>query len=377
MEILYLVFDSIDSPIVKSQVYEMSKSIAKKSNYKFKIITVEKNNMDSNSIAVEGIEIVPVSQKGLLRTYINFLIKVIKNYNGQGSIIHVRSYLPMPIALFLKFLFKAKVIFDMRGLLPEEHIYLNNKSTNSINYKLLKSMERIFVKKSDEIIVVSKIFQEYILNKYEVSNITVIYCSANDEIIVGDDSISYDQLRYKYGMSDGQILIAYVGSFYKYQNIDQIVDFISKLSDKTDLKFAIFTKNKKAEVLELLKKYDIDIKNIIIDFVPNKVLVNYLKHFDYGVIIRDNNIINQVSSPIKISEYIINDMKVLFSGSLGDFNTIIPEHNLGYDIADPEILKLEKIKPLYKNSNEIKKIVSYDYNSDKYIGVYDRVADRG
>lgn len=379
MEILYLVFDSITSPIVKSQVFEMCDRIVEKSDFNFKIFTVEENVANLSDYNKRGIELISAKGGNRLFSYCRFVKAILRECSKQDQIIHVRSYEPMLIAILVKRLFKAKIIFDMRGLLPEEHIYLNNKSKKSLMYKCLKYAEKQFIKKSDEIVVVSDQFKEYITNKYQISeNISTIYCSANDKEKSDKTALTYDDLKDKYHILEEQILITYVGSFYKYQNVESIMNFISDLSKETKIKFIIFTPTSKKEVGEIIDAYDIDEEDVEVDFVPNDVLVNYLKYFDYGIIIRDNDIINQVSSPIKISEYIINDMKILYSGEIGDFNQLLPRFDVGLDISEYGNYKNKvlKIKPNYRNEDEVKKIVGYDFNSEKYIEIYENIFKR-
>ena len=335
------------------------------------MITLEE---DCPEIMHDKIKICAAKKSSFLISHLRLYFKTLKEFTRDIDIIHVRSYLPMPIALILKRIFGVKVIFDMRGLLPEEHIYLNNKNTNSLNYKILKYMEKIFVNSADEIIVVSNNFKEYIQNKYVCrDNISVIYCSANDRQADIIEKFSEDDFRIKYNVKSNQITIAYVGSFYKYQQIEEIIKFSSDAIESDDIKFLVFTKDQKEDVMILLERYHISKENVEINYLPTELLTNHLRYCDYGIIMRSDNILNLVASPIKISEYIMNDMKIIHSGCIGDFDKILKEFDCGINIVNNE-LKLEQLPSNYTNSTELKELVSYDYNSDKYLSIYRKIA---
>lgn len=380
MEVLYLVFESIKSPIVESQVLEMCKKIDQGTeNVRFTIVSIEACLDKLNLMKNYNINFIPVQkQDNVIQSYLEYLKKIksaIQKF--EFDVIHVRSYLPMPIALLFKRFSKIKVIFDMRGLLPEEHIYLNNKSKNSIMYIGLKLSERYFIKKSDQVIVVSHNFKEYLLKRYRnIDDVEIVYCSANDRVVDESHLGSEKEFKDRYDIQDEQIKIAYVGSFYKYQNIDKIFDFVSSLKKQIKIKFLVFTKNERNDVEYLANKYGISKNEIAIDYLPSNMLTNYLRYCDFGVIFRDDNIINKVSSPIKISEYIMNDMKILYTGSIGDFDKILNHYECGIDLTNYEseseaiFEKISTYSNSTKNPDELKRLVSYKYNVEKYEAIY-------
>jgi glycosyltransferase involved in cell wall biosynthesis len=62
---------------------------------------------------------------------------------------------------------------------------------------------------------------------------------------------------------------------------------------------------------------------------PNQVH-NILKRCDYGIIFRKNNVTNNVSSPVKVAEYLSAGLKVLITSNVGDYSSIIVENKLGF-----------------------------------------------
>lgn len=382
MRILYLTYDVIDNePIVKTQVVEMCRRISVHNcNISFDIVSLRAdnvNNLNSYSKVENNISYFYSKKTNFfILDYFRFLLLSTRVcFKQNPEIIHVRSYIPMPIAIFLKIFFKKRVIFDMRGLLPEEHIYFNGKSKYSVFYLLLKSLEFVFVKLSDHIVVVSNNFREYLISRYKtMCDITVIYCSANQEVNNSENE-EYRNLFYsKYNLDSSQILITYVGSFYKYQNIEKLFNIIKVACETYNLKFLLFTKTPRNEVYDMLERCDVNPNNVVVDYIDSNELGNYLRFCDYGIILRDRNIINKVASPIKVSEYISSNLKILYSGNIGDFNTLLKESGFGFEIGsceDGEFILEKSLNSKY--SHELRRLVSYEFNQEKYYSIYKRL----
>ena len=57
-----------------------------------------------------------------------------------------------------------------------------------------------------------------------------------------------------------------------------------------------------------------------------------LFHFrcDYGLIIRDESITNQVSSPVKFAEYLYAGLKIIISSNIGDYSKFVLDNDCGF-----------------------------------------------
>ena len=71
---------------------------------------------------------------------------------------------------------------------------------------------------------------------------------------------------------------------------------------------------------------------------PGRVEVKWLDHAqvahalatcDYGLMVRERTITNQVASPTKFAEYLSNGLKVISNSGLGDFSELIRSEGLG------------------------------------------------
>ena len=69
---------------------------------------------------------------------------------------------------------------------------------------------------------------------------------------------------------------------------------------------------------------------------------------DFGLVIRDDNIVNQVAAPTKIAEYLTAGVSMLYAGNIGilkDIDTVSSaKRMIAIDQNDDWIEKLETIK---------------------------------
>ena len=86
----------------------------------------------------------------------------------------------------------------------------------------------------------------------------------------------------------------------------------------------------------------------------------YLLAADYGLLIRENTVTNQVASPVKFAEYLACGLPVIISRNLGDYSEFVTKNNCGYLLN--EFNFQPRNKPIIKNIalNHFKKLVFID-----------------
>jgi len=59
-------------------------------------------------------------------------------------------------------------------------------------------------------------------------------------------------------------------------------------------------------------------------------VVPSLRLCDFGILIREDTVTNQVASPTKYAEYLKAGLKVIISDNIGDMSAEVSANNLGY-----------------------------------------------
>ena len=287
--------------------------------------------------------------------------------------------------LLLKPLLKSKIIFDMRGVLPEEFLIRSTSIKFKFFSKIFKFFERFFLKVSDEIVTVSDAFKLYLLDEYSFissDSISVIPTYSMNNNFLSKD---YVDCKLKYFNDKSVDLYVYSGSLEVWQKFDDVISIFSEISKQNkNARLVVFTKDSVNANHKLLKFID---KNLFsVDSLTYDDLILSLPSCDFGFLIRDNNIVNRVASPIKFSDYINANIFVLASDNIGDVSNYIKKFNIGiiinsinkikYNVVFNEInsLKLIDSNETDKNFKSIQSFFSLGAASDSYINLYKRLS---
>jgi glycosyltransferase involved in cell wall biosynthesis len=109
------------------------------------------------------------------------------------DVIHCRSYIATLLAVLCRSVFRlhCRIVFDARGLLPEEGVATGWFRHGSLTDRLWNQIEKILVRAADQTVVVSNTFAQYWREKYKSERISVIPLCVNlDEISAVFDSVA-------------------------------------------------------------------------------------------------------------------------------------------------------------------------------------------
>jgi len=161
-----------------------------------------------------------------------------------------------------------------------------------------------------------------------------------------------------------KLSFCYVGSLAKWQCFDKIVDLfatIQKHHDVATLKVLTFEREKAEEVL--LKK---KIRNFVVKTVSKEEVKNELAECNYGFIIRDNIVVNNVSTPTKMSSYLCAGVIPIFSSCITDFTRVF--NGFKYIISENNgVFIIPKRVDRKEVCEEFKTIFDTYYNKQKHI----------
>lgn len=252
---------------------------------------------------------------------------------------------------------KAKVITWFQGLGSEE-VMMNGGSKSD---KLLWVFAEYCALKSSWLnIYVSKSMRKHFSDKYNMKNESFFIMPCFNKELVKE---SFDYLK-KYNNPT----FVYAGSLDEWQCIDQTLELYSKIEMSIpNASLTILTKDIDYAV-NLLKNYNIS--NAHIRFVPLEELNDELKLFKYGFLIRKNHIVNNISTPTKMSSYLANGVIPIYSNVIEDFNENLSSKNfISLDYADSisswseHVINFEKS---FDENNNIFKQDVFDLFSDYY-----------
>jgi len=276
-------------------------------------------------------------------------------HNYDIKILHARNFFSAFLSITIKILFKSnlKVLYDNRGLAIEERIF--SGQLKKLPEKIFRRIEKIVVNKSDSIVVVSERFKEFLITKYGTSIIKKISIINNKTVIPYLNGLELEKIK-----SNVDYIGVYSGSAASWQNINGMMELFKiafNMFDNTRIK--ILTWQKERFVNKLSNYPELKDKIEILFFVQEKVFDNLIR-CNFGIIFRENNLISNVSSPLKFAEYLAAGLPVLINEGIGDTEDIISKYNIGviirrenYYAGLKEMMDLLKDKNVYSRCRDV------------------------
>ncbi len=249
--------------------------------------------------------------------------------------LYVRSISSFIPAYFSKKVFfkKYKIIYDYRGIDSEES-YLRNKS--NLRKKILCLIEQFIYNKADEIHTVSINFKEYLKKRFGQKEIKVIPCAISENI-------------WKSSRDKEHIGFVYLGSASVWQKLEETVKLYSYIEKKLkNTKLTIITLDKDTAI-DIVNKYDI--LNCEIKSLSHKKVLKELNNYDFGFLLRDDNIVNHVASPIKFLEYISNGVIPIMTNNIGDYSKIAVDNHIGIILDNKFHIDFKRMNVLWKDKD--------------------------
>lgn len=335
--------DIAREPILKSQVLPLLQAM---DEMNFHLITIDSSYTKDFIFQEKNIHHYKFKKRKSVIIQLITILKTINKVISREDIIHVRSYPPMLIALLLKISKGNVVIFDPRGLWPEEVLLQYNRK---IPFLIMKVLEILFVSISDEIIVVSNNFKRYLQNRYLCSENklhiipTFFGTSSNRSLTIKE---SEKLLAFKSFVNDSDFVFCYTGSSASYQMIKETMSFFSLVLELIpNSKIVVISKN-----LNHFKTYSLseNSKRVKLISLKQHEMEHYLSLCNYGLILREKHIVNKVSSPIKVKEYVSCGVKLITTQEIGDIEITLKKYNCGV------VLKDFKEKTMIELINQIK-----------------------
>ena len=263
------------------------------------------------------------------------------------SVYRLLSINPSDRTLELLDIPKLKIIWDVHGAVPEECHLLENHEIGQIAEKA----EKRLVEVSDVVICVSRAMETHLKAKYgdSISALFVVLPILGN---IGKNH-GYEQIQSIKKPIDGKPAVIYSGGLQKWQNVPEMIRLVTDTADYYDYRFIV------SDPQELMEMIPADIlKRIQIKSVPADEIAKEYTECHFGLVLRDDNTVNNVACPTKIVEYLeYGILPVLKSENIGDFKEMGMEWLSIETLANNNLPTKEEIKEMTNKNNLVSRII--------------------
>lgn len=244
------------------------------------------------------------------------------------NLLHARVHVPGVMALVLKRLTGAKLLFDIRGFMAEEYADAGVWAWNSLLFRITKRAERAVVKAADAIIVLTEKGKAVLLEWYpmelEDKLIQVIPCCVD---LRGEGRNGQVEAQPEVG-ARGPV-VTYVGKLGGWYMTEEMVAFVAKAREALPgLRWEIWTQSDASHLASLLERQRLSVAAVI-RRAPPDALAGELPRCHIGLSFRAGGVSKRGACPTKVGEYLAAGIVVVTNPHIGDMDTLLAEQEQG------------------------------------------------
>lgn len=251
--------------------------------------------------------------------YFEFSLRIILYYlHKDVKVINVHSVKLLPLGYLLKSMYHAKYIYDAHELETETH------GLTGLRKKLLKLIERILIKKADQVFVVSESIADWYQSEYGIKRPTVLL---NAPRYTASSYGNY--FRNKFAVRNDQKIVLYQGNLKPNRGIEELIAAFIDRENKSPVLVFMGDGTLKEWILNVSARCP----NIFLhDAVPPENLLNYSASADLGIHLIPNTCLNHnFCMPNKLFEYLMAGLPVLVS-DVKEMRKFVEKYQVGISL---------------------------------------------
>jgi glycosyltransferase involved in cell wall biosynthesis len=239
---------------------------------------------------------------------------------------------------------KITFFFDARAATSEENKYIAIKENNYTAKKIkaiydIRDLEFRTLKSAKKIFTVSNVLRRYIQHEFKLSDKKFVYypCLSDSKKFYFSTSLRLE-VRNELNIKDQEKVFIYSGGIRNSWHLTaEMFSFFGRLLSYDENSVMLCLTKDTAEIDRITAAYPEMRSKLKTFYVPNEQVCNYLNAADFGILFREDTIMNNVASPTKFAEYMLCGLPVLISEGVGDYSEYTIEKNVGVLIKEDEL----------------------------------------
>ena len=254
------------------------------------------------------------------------------------DIIHARSHVSAVMGALAIHGTKVRLLFDIRGFLPEEYTDSGLWPPGGYLYRLTKAVESRLLAAADGFVVLTEKARQILFPESNQDArgkpIEVIPCCVDLNHFRGPDPSLRDEMRQRLGVTDRRVVV-YVGSLEGWYLTDEMADLLAVMHQQDRRVFSlILTQSPPTMITSRLQERGIRRENYKICKVSPAEIPSYLNAADVAVSFIKPCFSKLSSSPTKMAEYLAAGLPVICNAGIGDLDELIESDRVGVLLRD-------------------------------------------
>lgn len=252
-----------------------------------------------------------------------------------------------PILWYQK-IFRNKMVLDVHGVSEEILSLLPDKKMEKI-YREAKEREAASLRQATYVITVSEQMSSFLSEEFSIKKekLTNIPCYS-------------DSHRYNYSLDqiakfrrennfENRIAFVYSGGLAPWQCAKQILKCFEKIQSNSKKLLApprFLFLSWDNQVHSFIQDQEVSAtlrENLIVKVLENSQVPSYLSASDIAFLLREDLLLNRVSSPTKAGEYLHSGLPIVATRHVGDLSQIIERKSCGYIVDDMHDLNIDEL----------------------------------
>jgi len=259
----------------------------------------------------------------------------------QIEVLHARSHVPALMGALAKRLSggRARLVFDIRGFLPEEYTDAGVWPEGGYLYRGTKRVERHLFATADAFVVLTEkargiLFPGRTDTDARGRPVEVIPCCVDLERFRAAEALPRAELRRELGV-EGRRVVVYVGSFGGWYMTDEMTEFLAQARRQDSTAYAlILTQSPTGPIAERLQRLGFREQDFYVGRAAPADVPRYLRAADAAISFIKPCYSKQASSPTKLAEYLAAGLPVVCNAGVGDVDQVIAEDRVGVIVEE-------------------------------------------
>jgi glycosyltransferase involved in cell wall biosynthesis len=348
MRILYITYDGLMEPLGQSQVLPYVRALA--GEFSFTILSFEKpqdladhrrrqrlqEQLESAGIRWIALRYhkwpsVPATAFDVVHGVARSIGAAMRQTPG---IVHVRGYVPGVIALGLKSVIHARLVFDMRGFWPDEKVDAGAWRQGGAVYRAAKWFEKRLLTRADVVVSLTQAgveaMREFPYLRGRNTRFEVIPTCTDLELFRppdggdGSDGHTLDGLVLGYAGS--------VGTFYLFDEVLECFRELLRISP--DALLLVLNRGGHDYVRARTQAHDIPNDRVELYSVEYREVPDWMRRMDAAAFFIKPAFSKRASAPTRLGEFLGCGIPCLVNAGVGDMDRVILQENAGIVVRE-------------------------------------------